>query len=1143
MTKLDKTTSAPMSPCELLQSRRDGLAQAVEMMHRPDGLEVGLSAALQLCRTLLAADACALMRHTDAGGLTPALCALADSNCAVFSSDWTGAATWLQGSVNLPEIGHLPLPAALVTGGQRYHAILAEPIQHEAELPLMLVALSTKAKAFSPKDTRFLRALCDEIGHLLAPKTTAQIAQSGCAEQAFGPCLRPPQADAECCEISNCFKHIIDLTNSILSQPGEDVDELINNALARAGEIAGVGRSYVCPLDASGMIDTSHEWAAPGVPKMWSASQQMPLSLLDPWIERLSAGEAVVIERADMLPLDLPTRAVLQRQGAVSLLLAPMRRQGKFAGFVGFTSTLRAQQFSPYEISLLQSVANAIGVVLHRIDAQQEARGAQASLSAKSDHLRAMLTAVPDLVLELDETGRCIAFSLGDGQAMLLPQPDPMGHLIDDLIPPHLVDTFRTAMHEVQADGMRRSFDCEHDVKGEAQVCSASIALRNGNGQKQGWFVVLRDITARRAQQRQIAQLSKIAELTSNLVIVTDANANIEWVNPAFERRSGWRLEEIRGRKPESFLRSRRASRAAAARVSYAIRHGAMMQTEMLNHDRSGKEFWVTLDIQPMLDDSGAVQGFVAVQTDITELKRQHRREMRDWKLAIESAHDGIAMVNSEGYFQFMNHAYREMLGISSTQKISPLHWRDIYPHEPEDWIKRREMRMAGKDRAVQFELRGQHRDGPEIRQEVSLTARADGGLLVIARDISERIRAFAEKARLRDQLQVAQQREVISHVAAGVAHDLNNIFAVISGTAALLEMNCRHESDAMMGLHRIKRAAQMAIDLGAGLATLGRGNAKPIEQDLRALVRQGLDLLGTTRIEQNHVTLTVPDTAQMVWADSTKLLQVVVNLALNACQADQDQSGPVRVEVLPAANWNPNRQPDIGHFFTNRNYSVFQVQDHGLGISPEDRPKLFEPYFTTKGENGTGLGLPIVASILRQSDGAIWFDSTIGQGTTVTVAWPATATDVSLPATPTAQLQQNEAGKAASGLTGLNILVVDDVADVADVLAEMLEAAGAVTVALSDPKEAQAMLTENPGLWSALVTDLDMPDISGVQLAQAASKQTPPVPCILVSGRIGSRVLPQDLFSAILAKPTEASTLINAVQTAVSAPKTEVVS
>jgi PAS domain S-box-containing protein len=1076
---------------DLTVTYRRALAGAMQDMALGEGrasdLAIGLRAALRRCKDVLGTEMCALMRPIEPGDMVTALAAEDD-------------------------------PLMTLPPGTDGRVCLIEPVEAAGTRPLMLVAL--RAGAFTAQDVLFHKALAQAIRDRLdRARATAR------------GVMALPESQA----LSNFYWQIIDLTNALLAHQGPDLDSHIHSVLARVGQLVGVERSYVYRLHPPGKISSTHEWTAPGVPLSGQISQNLPRALLDPWKDQFQEPQTVAIEDVDTLTKAARTRRFLQAQGVKASVAVPMRRNDSLEGYVGFYCTLRSRAFTPDEMHLLQTVANAIAVVLHRHDAEKEAALAQAQLQAKSDLQSAMLAAVPDLVLELDKRGRCIACTIGVGQQHLVQMEPCIGRKIEELLPAHLGQRFRKTMKVVRADGVRRSFDYDQQIGGETCSCNASIAPRNQTAPQDGWFVILRDITTSRVQQRRIAQLSKIAELTSHMVIVTDADANIEWVNPAFETRTGWRLDEIRGRRPESFLRSRRAGRVASARVEYALRSGSLSQTEILNHDRAGVEYWVSMDVQPMLDDAGAVQGFVSVQTDITEMKRKHSHEMYDWKMAIEGASDGVAMLNAEGYFLFMNHAFRDHFGIPYAEAIKPLHWRDLYPMQAADWFAERPWRQIIVGHAVRVELRGTHRDGRPVRQELSLNTRADGGLLVIARDISDRARAEAEKARLRDQLQLAQQREMISHVAAGVAHDLHNIFAVVSGTASLLEPSLVGNDEALSGIRRIKRAAQMAIDLGAGLATLGRNDARPKPQDLRDLVQQGVDLLGTARIEQHGIVPKLPDSVQTVWADSTKLLQVIVNLALNACEADPDRLTAVRVEVLEQTDWHPGRPPDSGIWSAGRRYRAFQVADNGPGVAPKDRERLFEPYFSTKGTAGTGLGLTIVAGILQQSDAAIWFDSQPGQGTTVTVAWPANAPEPALLPRPLTLMEHGFAPPETGALVGRTILVVDDAPDVADVLAEMLDSVGAQTLALSDPEEAQMLLEANPGLWSALVTDLSMPEKSGVDLARAAAALDPPVPCILVSSHIGFKEVPSGLFAAILLKPTEASVLISAVEQALA--------
>lgn len=164
----------------------------------------------------------------------------------------------------------------------------------------------------------------------------------------------------------------------------------------------------------------------------------------------------------------------------------------------------------------------------------------------------------------------------------------------------------------------------------------------------------------------------------------------------------------------------------------------------------------------------------------------------------------------------------------------------------------------------------------------------------------------------------------------------------------------------------------------------------------------------------------------------------------------------------------------------------------------------------------------------------AMWVDSVPGAGTTVTLAWPSIDTVDPSPRSRRDQSQASDSDQPTGLLDGMQVLVVDDMSDAADVLAEMLEAAGAVAVAIDDPIEAAQILAEAPTVWSVLLTDLHMPQMDGVSLARHAAGLTPPVPAVLVTAR--SDML-DDIssadFAAILSKPVTSARLAQAVRLA----------
>jgi len=411
----------------------------------------------------------------------------------------------------------------------------------------------------------------------------------------------------------------------------------------------------------------------------------------------------------------------------------------------------------------------------------------------------------------------------------------------------------------------------------------------------------------------------------------------------------------------------------------------------------------------------------------------------------------------------------------------------------------------------------------------VTLTLKHDDKLLCITRDKTEEIRVAKEQASLRDQLQIAQRRETVAHITAGVAHDLNNLIAVVSGTATLLQDRAIEDAEITLGINRIMRAMDTARDLVSGLGSVARPAKIRSRQDLRNLVGKGVELLGSDRLQRHQITVSVPDHECPVWANTTDILQVLLNLTLNACESGGCGATIVGIDVRTGPVGLPARKPDIGMLATDAPVSVVTVTDTGAGIDPEDRDRLFDRYYTTKGEAGTGLGLPIVAAILRDNNAAMWLDSGLGEGTRVTVAWLAYPTTFAKP-----EPRANQLAPLVD-LSGHSVLVVDDVEDVADVIADMLEAAGATCISISDPAEAQDLLKMNPGIWSALVTDLHMPQVSGIDLACTAAGLDPPVPAILVTALAESVGEGRERFAAVLAKPVDATDLVDQVRAAIS--------
>jgi PAS domain S-box-containing protein len=409
-----------------------------------------------------------------------------------------------------------------------------------------------------------------------------------------------------------------------------------------------------------------------------------------------------------------------------------------------------------------------------------------------------------------------------------------------------------------------------------------------------------------------------------------------------------------------------------------------------------------------------------------------------------------------------------------------------------------------------------------------------------ITAEMFERERELEEKWLLREDLQRAERRDTLAQIAGKVAHELNNMISVISGTTELMKMQNGAQPEVLKGLDRIERSVEIAQDLVDGLGGVVRPRHPRAKQDLGGLIIGVLDMLGNRRITRNALRMDVPASPVSVWGSQTELTQVIMNLAINACESGTDSNPAtvgISVRVDPASV--PNRLPDVGMLFDDVPTVQFSVTDTGGGLTADVRARMFRPYFTTKGVSGTGLGLPIVASIVNDNKAALWVDSTLGQGTMFTVAWPVVETGTQTPKFVSAAplLHANKEPQSTLRLDGLNVLVVDNVLDVGEVLGGMLESAGASAISETDPWEAQRALAEAPQVWSVLVTDLSMDGLDGRDLARFAASLTPPVPVVLVTARKETLTdCELELFASTLSKPVSSFELASAVESAVNA-------
>jgi nitrogen-specific signal transduction histidine kinase/CheY-like chemotaxis protein len=372
----------------------------------------------------------------------------------------------------------------------------------------------------------------------------------------------------------------------------------------------------------------------------------------------------------------------------------------------------------------------------------------------------------------------------------------------------------------------------------------------------------------------------------------------------------------------------------------------------------------------------------------------------------------------------------------------------------------------------------------------------------------------ITERRELESQLRQAQKMEAIGQLAAGVAHDFNNILSVVLGYSIFIHDQLKPNDPLRDDITEVRRAGERASDLvGQLLAFSRRQMLEPCTLDLRQTVLGMEKMLRRLLGGDVDLALFVSDRSANVHADPTQLEQIVLNLVVNARDA-MPGGGKLSIEVsslmLDADYVALHTEISAG------SYVMLAITDTGLGMTEAVREHIFEPFFTTKGTGkGTGLGLSTVFGIVKQSDGHIWVYSEPGHGTTFKVYFPqveGAVVSTRPPAAEPATLNGNE-----------TILLVEDDEQVRVMLCLLLRRHGYEVLDAQNGGEAFLIAEQHPGQIHLLLTDVVMPRMNGKQLAVRLQPLRPGMKVLFTSGYTDNAVVHQGVLeadAAFLQKP-----------------------
>ncbi len=644
-------------------------------------------------------------------------------------------------------------------------------------------------------------------------------------------------------------------------------------------------------------------------------------------------------------------------------------------------------------------------------------------------------------------------------------------------------------------------------------LCNA-YPLFDANEQIEQVVVTFADITERKEAEEELRLLGAAVAGLNDVVLITEAEPlaepgpRIVFVNHAFERITGWRREEVLGRSPR-FLQGPRTDLAELARIGAALRRGEPVHAELVNYRRDGSPYWVEIDILPLKDAQGRVSHRVSVQRDITERRQAQQRMLEaqaELQATLEAVPDLLFDMDIDGHFRGF-HSPRHDLLYAPPEQFLGRTLEEVLPPDVAALVRSalRQADETGVSNGLQYELAlpdGSHWFELSVAKKPQ-HADEPTRFIVLARDVTERVQAGRDREALELQLREAQKMESIGTLAGGIAHDFNNILAAILGNLALAREDVGPGHPVQASLEQINRAGLRARHLVQQILAFSRRESTGLTaQPLGPIVQESIDLLRATL--PAGVGLQARLSAEPVAAsvDATQLQQVIVNLCTNAWHALPERGGLIEVGVervaMPAAlaaRMPESPTGDCAHLW---------VRDNGSGMDAATRERIFDPFFTTKPVGqGTGLGLSVVHGIVRAHRGAIVVDTTPGEGSTFHLYFPLSEGEA---------VASEPCGEASPGPRGegQRVLYIDDDDVMVVMVQRLLQRAGFDVVSERDPAAALARVRDAEPPFDVVVTDFNMPGMSGLEVAAALRSAAPGLPVIISTGYVSDTLRDQ---------------------------------
>ncbi len=754
---------------------------------------------------------------------------------------------------------------------------------------------------------------------------------------------------------------------------------------------------------------------------------------------------------------------------------------------------------------IYDSQGNIIGAIESVRDIT-EAKQTEEALRQSEARYKDIFFNVSDLLYVHDFNGIFIETNLASKKTTGYTEADLQAMNIKDILPVRHKDQFKDYINRVMENGYDEGLMTIITKTGDERVMEYRNSLIiDHQGRPAGVRGSARDITSRIRASRQ---LEKERDLTASIVETSPAfydainpQGKVLYMNQAMLSALGYSLPEVVDKDylglfiPEEDREDFKGAMDRMISSKGSIVHDNRVLT------KDGRFLLVQWQGKAVFRDNGELEFVFGIGIDVTDqrlLDEALRESEEKYRKIFENANEGIYRTTPEGRLLSVNPSLARMFGFSSPEEmikgIKDI-GKDLYvnPQDRENIIRL----LREQDSVEGFEAEMRRQDKSTFWISISLhTVRDAAGNIVYLEgmnvDITERKLSEEERRTYEARLMRSQKLEAIGTLAGGIAHDFNNILSAIIGYSELAIDELPEDSAVSKNIMEVLKAGGRAKDLVKQILTFSRQmetQRKPVK--IHLIMKEALKLLRSSIPSTITITEQIDAASGTVFADSTQIHQVIMNLCTNAYQAMLTTGGELTVtlEQLYLDSGFISKHPPLSEGV----HLQITVRDTGCGMDTETLKRIFDPFFTTKEKaKGTGLGLATVHGIVTELGGAILVESSINKGSTF---------EIYLPVSQQEQEDMDDLHGEPTPGTGEAILLVDDEEAIINFTQGMLNQLGYKVKGLCSSIDALNFFRSAPDEIDLIITDQTMPGITGSQLATEILKIRPGMPIILMTG------------------------------------------